>query len=254
MSLHVEISPEVFAAAPDYLLALVAVPAIEVRDADSGVEALLTAAEDRLHAAGLDRPGVAALPQIAAWRAAYQAVGISASRFPCAAESVLRRVAKGGRLPRINTLVDLCNALSLESRLPVAAFSLEHVGPALTIRRATGGEPFAPLGGGGVTEPVESGEVIYADGEGRAHSRRWNWRQGDLAKTLAGERRLLLTVESAHPGGPAEVEPAVRRLAAEVARLTGAAGSAGSVGEPVLLSAQRPGVRVFSDAVPAGAR
>lgn len=140
-------------------------------------------------------------------------MGVNPNRFPCAAESIARRVAKGDRLPRINALVDLCNAVSLGAALPVAACAVDGITD-LVVRPADGTETFLPLGVPDAPERPEPGEVVYADADGRAHSRRWNWRQGHLVRTDLGRHRLLLTVESAHPGGRAEVVDALARLAA----------------------------------------
>ncbi|MEV4386823.1 phenylalanine--tRNA ligase beta subunit-related protein [Micromonospora sp. NPDC049580] len=220
-TLTVRIDDRVLTAVPDYVLGVLALPAIEVAPAPPRVTALLTAAEDALHAADLDKAGVAELPGIAAWREAYRAVGVNPNRFPCAAESIARRVAKGDRLPRINALVDLCNAVSLGAALPVASCAVDGITD-LVVRPADGTETFLPLGVPDAPERPEPGEVVYADADGRAHSRRWNWRQGHLVRTDLGRHRLLLTVESAHPGGRAEVVDALARLTAALDDLSDA--------------------------------
>ncbi|MFD7539073.1 B3/4 domain-containing protein [Streptomyces sp. NPDC059819] len=225
---------------PGYVLGLIAVPDIDVVRESGEIDGWLTAAEDALHAAGLSKADVSALPPIAAWRDAYRTVDVNPNRFPCAAESVLRRVAKGDRLPRINALVDLCNAVSLDTRLPVASCDVGDIQGELTVRLAHGDEVFAPLGAPDATEHPDAGEVVYADGRGRAHSRRWNWRQGDVVKTDIGRRRLLLTVESAHDGGRAVVEEALTRLAEALTGLGAEPGPA------VVLDAATPGADLFA--------
>ncbi|SBT43342.1 B3/B4 domain-containing protein [Micromonospora auratinigra] len=246
--LSVRIDDRVTTSVPEYVLGLIAVPAIQVEPAHPAVSALLTAAEDALHRADLDKAGVAELPGIAAWRAAYRAVGVNPNRFPCAAESIARRVARGDRLPRINALVDLCNAVSLDAALPVASCALTGVAD-LVVRPADGTETYLPLGAPDAPERPEPGEVVYADADGRAHSRRWNWRQGHLVRTDLGRHRLLLTVEAAHPGGRAEVEAALGRLAAALDEL---AGGSGLPRQRAVLDAGTPAV-VLRDADPSPA-
>ncbi|WP_434594147.1 B3/B4 domain-containing protein [Streptomyces sp. A5-4] len=224
---------------PGYVLGLIAVPDIEVVRVAAAVGALLTAAEDALHSRRLSKADVSALPTIAAWRDAYRAVDVNPNRFPCAAESVLRRVAKGDRLPRINSLVDLCNAVSLGSRLPVASCDVGDIEGELSVRLADGSETYLPLGAPDAPEHPEPGEVVYADGRGRAHSRRWNWRQGDVVKTDLGRRRLLITVESAHEGGRDDVEEALGRVADALAGLTG------EFGRPLVLDRSTPSGELF---------
>ncbi|WP_425443818.1 B3/B4 domain-containing protein [Streptomyces aidingensis] len=159
---------------------------------------------------------MAALPRIREWREAHRAVAITPGRYPCASESLLRRPAKGERLPRINDLVDLCNAHSLASRLPIACCDVAGIG-AFRLAPASGAEEFLPLGSPDAPERPEPGEVAFLDERGRAHSRRWNWRQSDVVATRPGRRRLMISVESAHPGGRqdvAEVLESLRRVLA----------------------------------------
>jgi DNA/RNA-binding domain of Phe-tRNA-synthetase-like protein len=209
--LRIGIDERVLDHVPGYVLGLVAVPGIGVARADPDVEAALTEAEDDVHAAGLDRAGVSQLAPVAAWREAYRAVGVNPNRFPCAVESLLRRVARGERLPRINTAVDLCNGVSIATGLPVAACDVGDI-ERLVVRPADGGEKYRPLGAPDPVEHPDPGEIVYADDQGRAHSRRWNWRQSDVVATDLGHRRLLITVEAVHPGGRADVEAAMDRI------------------------------------------
>lgn len=216
---RITIDDRVLERVPEYVLGVIAVPVLDVPRSHPRVEAMLATAEDALQARGLDKAGVSALPGIAAWREAYRAADMNPNRFPCAAEAIARRVAKGDRLPRINALVDLCNAVSLASSLPVASCDVGAINGEMAVRLAAGTEIFLPLGQPEATEQPDAGEVIYADDAGRAHSRRWNWRQGHIMATGTGEHRLLLTVEAAHAGGTAEVNAVVDQLSDALAAL-----------------------------------
>ncbi|MFJ8431959.1 B3/4 domain-containing protein [Kitasatospora sp. NPDC094019] len=239
-ALKVIVDESLLARVPGYVLGLIAVPVVDVAAAAPEVDDLLTAAEDAVHGLSLGKAEVSALPPIAAWRDAYRSVDVNPNRFPCAAESVLRRVAKGDRLPRINALVNLCNAVSLDSRLPVASCDVGDITGELAVRLAHGGETYLPLGAPEAPEQPEPGEVVYADAQDRAHSRRWNWRQSEVIRTDVGRRRLLLTVEAVHEGGRADVERALDRLAAALDAL-------GAVRRrPVVLDAAERGAELFA--------
>ncbi|MEV7775202.1 phenylalanine--tRNA ligase beta subunit-related protein [Kitasatospora sp. NPDC086791] len=239
-TLDVSIDDGLLALVPGYVLGLIAVPAVEVVKGAEAVDALLTDAEDELHRARLGKSDVSALPAIDAWREAYRTVGANPNRFPCAAESLLRRVAKGDRLPRINSLVDLCNGVSLGSRLPVASCDVGDITGELAVRRAHGDERYLPLGAPEAAEHPEPGEVVYADGLGRAHSRRWNWRQSDVIKTDVGHRRLVITVEAVHEGGREDVERALTRLAGALD------GLGAERRQPLVLDASVPRAELFA--------
>ncbi len=51
-------------------------------------------------------------------RSMYRRIGIDPTRTRPSSEALLRRVRKGGGLPRITTLVEVCNWCSLELQLP----------------------------------------------------------------------------------------------------------------------------------------
>ena len=52
----------------------------------------------------------------------FRQFGVDPTKYRCAAEALLRRLTKKGDIPSINTLVDLCNLISIRFALPVAAF------------------------------------------------------------------------------------------------------------------------------------
>ena len=52
----------------------------------------------------------------------YRRIGIDPTKTRPSSEALLRRVRKGDHLPRINTLVDLCNWCSFELQLPYGLY------------------------------------------------------------------------------------------------------------------------------------
>src|SRR5260370_13134638 len=66
--------------------------------------------------------GVLESPQIVATRAAYKALGKDPARYRGSAEALLRRVVAGKGLPQINSVVDVINLVSVESRLPIGLY------------------------------------------------------------------------------------------------------------------------------------
>lgn len=116
-------------------------------------------------------------PHIAAWREAYSQFGTKPSKFQCSVEALLNRTVKGGELPPINRLVDLYNAVSIRHVLPVGGEDWDALASDLTLRFATGNEPFLTMSQGeALTTYPEPGEVIFADSAG-VTCRAWNWRQ-----------------------------------------------------------------------------
>jgi DNA/RNA-binding domain of Phe-tRNA-synthetase-like protein len=76
-------------------------------------------------------------------RTMYKRLGIDPTKVRPSSEALLRRVRKGEPLPRINSLVDICNWCSLETQLPFGLYDLDHVeGTTVTVRVGTDGEGY----------------------------------------------------------------------------------------------------------------
>lgn len=151
------------------------------------------------------------LPEIQAWRRVFSRMGLKPTQYRCASESLLRRFAKEGSLPRIHPLVDLCNAVSLAYAVPVAAFDLATVTDHLEVRYAVGDETYVTFSE--TAEHPEAGEVIFADGAGYAHARRWSNRQSGRSAIQAGTGRALIVAEGMHPSAAEDLAELTSELA-----------------------------------------
>lgn len=160
---------------------------------------------------------LAELGSIAAWRRTFSGFGVEPTKYRNAAESLLRRLTKKGDVPTISTVVDIGNLVSIRYGLPVAVFDADQIGGALTVRFATGDEPFDDLGNTEADRPVP-GEVVFVDGLGRVAARRWCWRQSRASAANAETTRTLITVEAQHEAPRDEVTAAAADLAGLLAR------------------------------------
>ncbi len=86
------------------------------------------------------------IPQIAATRSAYKALGKDPSRYRGSAESLLRRVLQGKGLYQINSVVDINNLVSLESLNPAGSYDLEKVTPPIEFRIGAAAESYKGIG------------------------------------------------------------------------------------------------------------
>ncbi|MFE9207080.1 B3/4 domain-containing protein [Micromonospora sp. NPDC007230] len=154
-------------------------------------------------------------PEIQAWRRAFARMGLAPTRYRCAAESLLRRFRRDGRLPRLHPLVDLGNALSLGYAVPVAVLDVDRIDGDLAVRPATGAETYLTLGGD--DERPEPGETVFADSAGRAHSRRWTHRQSGWSAVREDTTEVLVVIEALHDGGAETVPRMLAELASAVA-------------------------------------
>jgi DNA/RNA-binding domain of Phe-tRNA-synthetase-like protein len=97
-------------------------------------------------------------------RALYRRFGIDPTRVRPSSEALLRRLKKGDPLPRVNSLVDVANALSVQLQVPVGLYDLDKAsGDDLVIRLGTDGEGYTGIR----KEHVNvAGRLCVADAEG----------------------------------------------------------------------------------------
>lgn len=97
-------------------------------------------------------------------RELYRRFGIDPTRVRPSSEALLRRLKKGEPLPRVNSLVDVANALSVQLQVPVGLYDLGKVkGEELVIRLGVEGETYEGIG----KERVNlAGRICLADADG----------------------------------------------------------------------------------------
>jgi DNA/RNA-binding domain of Phe-tRNA-synthetase-like protein len=79
---------------------------------------------------------------VAAVRTMYKRVGLDPTKTRPSSEALLRRVRKGDPLPRINSLVDICNWCSLEFQLPYGLYDAAQVEGDIELRLGRAGESY----------------------------------------------------------------------------------------------------------------
>ncbi len=153
------------------------------------------------------------IPSIAAWRRAFTRFGAKPTQYRNAAESLLRRLSKQGDIPTISTLVDMGNLISIRYALPVAIFDQDQIAGNITVKLATGAEPFADLGSSESVHP-EPGEVIFVDERNDVSARRWCWRQSAKSATSPATVNALIVIEGHHETAQSDIQSAVADMTA----------------------------------------
>jgi len=80
--------------------------------------------------------------EITAVRTMYKRVGLDPTKTRPSSEALLRRVRKGDSLPRINSMVDVCNWCSLEFQLPYGLYDAAHIDGDVELRIGRPGESY----------------------------------------------------------------------------------------------------------------
>ena len=188
------IDPRVAALAPDFRAVSIVMEVGAPLSAAVGESALQEAAR-----AVADNGPDWAPQHLAAWAQVFQKFGAKPQRTPCSAEALRKRFLRDGALPRVNPVVDLYNAISLQYAVPVGGENLDaYAGtPRLTV--ADGMEAFDTMKDGNpAVEAPDTGEVVWRDDQG-VTCRRWNWRQGVRTRLNADARRMWFILESLGP-------------------------------------------------------
>lgn len=84
--------------------------------------------------------------------------------YPASPEVLLKLFLERDRFPRINTIVDIYNLISLKTQLALGAHDVSKIKGNVTLRLIKGDESFVPLGKQEVTQ-VPAGEYSYVDDE-----------------------------------------------------------------------------------------
>lgn len=187
------VAEDIFERHPTYIVGGVLARGVDNARAYPDIGRLLADAEAlvREHIAGADPKDVSA---IAAWRRAFGDNGWPPSKYPASVEALVKRVAKGTSLPRINPIVDLGNVAVLRCLVPVGAHDLAQLaGGPLTVRTARDGDAFRPMGDAPPEAP-EPGEIVYASGAA-VRTRRWVWRQAADALVTSATRDVFFPID-----------------------------------------------------------
>ena len=103
-------------------------------------------------------------PLFRTYRDFFWKIKVDPTKNRPAAEALIRRIASGKQLPRINTLVDAYNLASIKTGIAIAAFDADRLHGNLTMRYAEKGERFLGIG---MKKPVllQGGEIVVQDDE-----------------------------------------------------------------------------------------
>ncbi len=167
---------------PDYQVILVAADDVDAAALAPIADTLFEQAVSDARTIGSD-----GLDQhIARWQLAYRDFGVKPRVARPSVDALIRRAASDNGLPRINTLVDLYNAISIVHRVPIGGEDLDHYAGPARLSLAIGDEPFHTTDHRqAIVDHPDPGEPVWADDDG-VTCRRWNWRQ--TTRTAIGEQ------------------------------------------------------------------
>lgn len=119
-------------------------------------------------------------PTFPCYRKALISFQINPNKYQNSIEAMSKRILKGQSLPRINALVDCCNAIGLNNVISLSGHNLKGIYEDLEVRLTTTGDMFLPFGET-KEEMAPSGELVFTSGH-HVQTRNWLRRQSGLGK------------------------------------------------------------------------
>ena len=162
-------------------------------------------------------------PRLEGYHILHDRAGVKRRKNIPSAENLIRMLRKHGALPTINPIVDLYNAVSVESRLCIAAHDLDHIVGGLTVKLPEGSERYIPMG---QSEPValDAHEYYYCDDANDVLCR---LELHQCSKTVVTpETKNLLLILEGHDGTPDELlQETARTLVNRIVQYHGGIGA-----------------------------
>jgi DNA/RNA-binding domain of Phe-tRNA-synthetase-like protein len=154
--------------------------------------------------------------EIAAVRTMYKRVGIDPTKRRPSSEALLRRVRKGEGLPRINSMVDVCNWCSLEFQLPYGLYDAARIEGGVVLRLGRDGESYPGIR---KDEVHVGGRITLADSRGPFGNP-----TSDSARTMVtvATTRALVVVFAPREVDARQVEHVIEITAQRMEQFTGA--------------------------------
>ncbi len=119
-------------------------------------------------------------------------IGVDPTKIRPSHEALLRRCIRTSDFPRINTIVDIGNLVSLKYLVPVGIYDLGKIKPPLTLRTSVEGEVFYPIGSE-IPRELAGGVPVVSDREKIIHL--FPSRDSSLSSVDLSTRGVLVIVD-----------------------------------------------------------
>ena len=155
--------------------------------------------------------------EVTSVRTMYKRVGLDPTKTRPSSEALLRRVRKGDTLPRINTMVDVCNWCSLEFQLPYGLYDASKISGDVELRIGRASESYAGIR---KDEVHVEGRIALADAVGPFGNP-----TSDSARTMVttATTRALLVVFAPRDVDERRLSQVLDTTSARMAEFTGCA-------------------------------
>ncbi|MCD4712714.1 MAG: hypothetical protein K8R73_05465 [Clostridiales bacterium] len=151
-------------------------------------ESRLRRAEENMRTA-LGQEQLREVRNVALYRDVMTKSGINPNKYLVSVEAMFKRILKGGNLPKINALVDLCNAVSVEKVISLGGHDLDDIAQDMEVRFSKPEDRFLPFGAEDY-EQVDEDELVFTSGN-IVQTRKWVWRQSEHGKMTLNSSNIV---------------------------------------------------------------
>lgn len=192
-------------------IAYTEVSGIIVRETDNGLEDEMKKIEEKYK--GIDIDSLKDDPVVRAYRDFYWKIKIDPTKTRPSGEALRRRIARNGKLPRINNVVDIGNLVSADTLVPIGLYDTARFKYPIVLTLSKGNEEFLGIGKK-EPEKLDEGIPILVDSEGKV-MHIYPHRDSQLTNVINTTENVLI-VGAGVMGVPEEL---VRRATTRVAEL-----------------------------------
>jgi len=192
-------------------IAYTEVTSIIVRETDNGLEEEMKKIEEKYK--GIDIDSLKDDPVVRAYRDFYWKIKIDPTKTRPSGEALRRRIARNGKLPRINNVVDIGNLVSADTMVPIGIYDTARFKYPLVLRLSEGNETFFGIGKK-EPEKLDKDIPILVDDEGKV-MHIYPYRDSQLTNVINTTENVLI-VSAGVMGVPEEL---VRNATTRVAEL-----------------------------------
>lgn len=186
------IDPKIFEEFPNLKIGAITAKNIDNGKRISAVESLLRGASMQ-RKKEFEKKSLDEDPRILRWREAYARFGAKPSKYQSSIEALLSRIVDDKEIPHVNSLVDICNYISLKSVIPVGGEDIDKFYGDVKLTFAFGGECFRPIDTVEIKQ-AKIGEIIYKD-KGGVIVRRFNYREAERTKITKETHNAMMVLE-----------------------------------------------------------
>ncbi|HLH45161.1 MAG TPA: phenylalanine--tRNA ligase beta subunit-related protein [bacterium] len=149
-------------------------------------------------------------PVAQAYRRFYWSIGLDPTKIRPAGEALRRRVLNGGRLPKINSVVDAGNYVSAKTLVPIGLYDTLTLSGNLMLKHSEGDELFLAIGSS-VEERLPPGVPILIDCSEANHALHLFPHRDSQRTKITNQTKSVLVVGAGVEGvDPAIVQRAVK--------------------------------------------